>query len=287
MADDEGAGRLRALLDGRVRPDPATGGTGAKQWVRIGAVGGAHRQRRPHRGARTAARPGGRGDPLGRGGAGGRLRPGDHVVADVRAALASAGGPIVRGPAPAWRRPGALRAAGDPGTVPRRGRRPRRAATRRGTHWRPSVPARRRDAGAWAPLGSRAALLGRADGRAAVPVTGWANPARKPVTPSRGRRAAAADGGADRRGGGRRARLGVRGPRRGGWESLGRRSHGLRSPSPSRAGVDRLIVPRRHGRAATVVLHPGHVATLLGTGAGGLGDCLVVAASTPTTRSAG
>jgi rfaE bifunctional protein nucleotidyltransferase chain/domain/rfaE bifunctional protein kinase chain/domain len=103
MADDEGAVRLRALLDGRVRlvAIPATGGTAVKQRVRVG----------DHSVVRLDS-----GDPVATLGAlpdeaAAALRDaaavlvadygrGTTAAADVRAALAQAGGPIVWDPHP-------------------------------------------------------------------------------------------------------------------------------------------------------------------------------------------
>jgi D-beta-D-heptose 7-phosphate kinase/D-beta-D-heptose 1-phosphate adenosyltransferase len=103
MSDDEGAGRLRALLDGRVRllAIPAEGGTAVKRRVRVG----------DHSVVRIDS-----GDPVARVGA---LPPeaaeavrdaaavlvadygrGTTAAADVRAALARARGPVVWDPHP-------------------------------------------------------------------------------------------------------------------------------------------------------------------------------------------
>ncbi|MGK5110485.1 D-glycero-beta-D-manno-heptose 1-phosphate adenylyltransferase [Geodermatophilus sp. CPCC 205506] len=103
MCDDEGAARLRALLDGRVRlvEIPATGGTAVKQRVRVGD----HSVVRLDSGAPVAtlgALPASAAAVIREAAAVlvadyGR---GTTAAADVRAALAAAGGPVVWDPHP-------------------------------------------------------------------------------------------------------------------------------------------------------------------------------------------
>jgi rfaE bifunctional protein nucleotidyltransferase chain/domain/rfaE bifunctional protein kinase chain/domain len=103
LADDDGAARLRTLLDGRVTllPIPAAGATAVKQRVRIGN----HAVARLDSGdptARPGALPPAAADAIRRAGAVlvadyGR---GTTSAADVRAALAEAHGPVVWDPHP-------------------------------------------------------------------------------------------------------------------------------------------------------------------------------------------
>ena len=103
MADDEGAARLRALLDGRVRlvPVPAGGGTAVKRRVRVGGQS-LVRIDSGEPVATLGPLPEAAAEAIR--GAGAVLVAdygrGTTAAADVRAALAEAGGPVVWDPHP-------------------------------------------------------------------------------------------------------------------------------------------------------------------------------------------
>ncbi|MCV2491095.1 D-glycero-beta-D-manno-heptose 1-phosphate adenylyltransferase [Geodermatophilus sp. YIM 151500] len=298
LADDDGAARLRALLDGRVRllPVPATGATAVKQRVRIGD----HAVARLDSGDPTVA--------LGRltaaaveaiGSAGAVLVAdygrGTTADAGVRAALASAGGPVVWDPHPRGAAPvpssrlvtpngaEAARVAAACG-VPADGDGLAAVGARAEAlirHWGVGAVA--------VTLGARGALLSYGEGAPmvvpAVPVTGG-----DPCGAGDSFAAAAALALADGAVTGEAVSAAVAAASvfvaRGGasaWDAADP-APTLQSsapPSAAGAGVEALLA-RVRATGGTVVatggcfdlLHPGHVATL--RAARGLGDCLVV-----------
>ena len=299
LADDDGAARLRALLDGRVRlvPIPAAGGTAVKQRVRVGD----HSVVRIDSGA-AAASPADLPDEAaavlahasavlvadyGRG---------TTAAADVRAALGAARGPVVWDPHPR---------GADP--VPSA-----RLVTPNGAEAARVASAAGCDAAgdSLAAVGARAEALIRFWGVGAVAVTlgargallsyGSGAPMLVPATPVTGgdpcgagdsfaaAAALALAGGAVT---GEAVAEAVAAASafvaRGGaaaWEAADAAGDAAGAPEPNviaEPGVDGLLARVRRAGGTVVatggcfdLLHPGHVATL--RAARSLGDCLVV-----------
>ncbi|MGY1659677.1 D-glycero-beta-D-manno-heptose 1-phosphate adenylyltransferase [Geodermatophilus sp. SYSU D00705] len=295
MADDEGAARLRALLDGRVRlvAIPASGGTAVKQRVRVG----------DHSVVRLDS-----GDPVATLGAlpdeaAAVLRDAAAVLvadygrgttsaADVRAALAQAGGPIVWDPHPRGADP-----VPQTRLVTPNGSEAARVAAATGgaadgdglaaVGARAEALIRHWGVGAVAvTLGARGALLSYGEGAPmvvpAVPVTGG-----DPCGAGDSFAAAAALALADGAVTGEAVAAAVAAASafvgRGGASSWDRPRPGT-GPVPGAGGgpdVDALLAGVRAAGGTVVatggcfdLLHAGHVATL--RAARGLGDCLVV-----------
>ncbi|MGY1631479.1 D-glycero-beta-D-manno-heptose 1-phosphate adenylyltransferase [Geodermatophilus sp. SYSU D01186] len=295
MADDEGAARLRALLDGRVRlvAIPASGGTAVKQRVRVG----------DHSVVRLDS-----GDPVATLGAlpdeaAAVLRDaaavlvadygrGTTAAADVRAALAQAGGPIVWDPHPRGADP-----VPQTRLVTPNGSEAARVASATGgaadgdglaaVGARAEALIRHWGVGAVAvTLGARGALLSYGEGAPmvvpAVPVTGG-----DPCGAGDSFAAAAALALADGAVTGEAVAAAVAAASafvgRGGASSWDRPRPGT-GPVPGAGGgpdVDALLAGVRAAGGTVVatggcfdLLHAGHVATL--RAARGLGDCLVV-----------
>jgi rfaE bifunctional protein nucleotidyltransferase chain/domain/rfaE bifunctional protein kinase chain/domain len=296
MDSDDGARRLRALLDGRVTllPIPATGGTAVKQRVRVG----------DHSVVRIDS-----GDPVARLGAlpaeaGAAIRNaaavlvadygrGTTAAPDVRAALAAAHGPVVWDPHPRGAEPvpnarlvipngaEAARVAAAAG-VPAGGSGLAAVGARAEAlirHWGVGAVA--------VTLGARGALLSYGEGAPmvvpAVPVTGG-----DPCGAGDSFAAAAALALADGAVTGEAVALAVAAATafvaRGGasaWNAAWDAGTGEDPNVVAEPGVDGLLA-RVRAAGGTVVatggcfdlLHPGHVATL--RAARGLGDCLIV-----------
>jgi D-beta-D-heptose 7-phosphate kinase / D-beta-D-heptose 1-phosphate adenosyltransferase len=294
MADDEGAARLRALLDGRVRlvAIPASGGTAVKQRVRVG----------DHSVVRLDS-----GDPVATLGAlpaeaAAVLRDaaavlvadygrGTTAATDVRAALAQAGGPIVWDPHPRGADP-----VPQTRLVTPNGSEAARVAAAAGVAAdgdglaavgaRAEALIRHWGVGAVAvTLGARGALLSYGEGAPmvvpAVPVTGG-----DPCGAGDSFAAAAALALADGAVTGEAVAAAVAAASafvgRGGASSWDRpRPAALPGPVAAGGDVDVLLAGVRAAGGTVVatggcfdLLHPGHVATL--RAARGLGDCLVV-----------
>ncbi|MGY1703926.1 D-glycero-beta-D-manno-heptose 1-phosphate adenylyltransferase [Geodermatophilus sp. SYSU D00697] len=290
MAADEGAGRLRALLAGRVRlvGIPATGGTAVKRRVRVGD----HSLVRIDSGSPAAglgALPPEAADAI-RSAAAVLVADygrGTTAAADVRAALAQAGGPVVWDPHPRGADP-----APSARLVTPNGAEAARVAAAVGVSadgdglaavgTRAEALIRHWGVGAVAvTLGARGALLSYGEGAPmvvpAVPVTGG-----DPCGAGDSFAAAAALALADGAVTGEAVATAVAAA--GVFVARGGASAWDASPAPVGAaapGADGVIA-RVRAAGGTVVatggcfdlLHPGHVATL--RAARGLGDCLVV-----------
>jgi D-beta-D-heptose 7-phosphate kinase/D-beta-D-heptose 1-phosphate adenosyltransferase len=292
IADDEGAARLRALLDGRVTllPVPATGGTAVKRRVRVG----------DHSVVRIDS-----GDPVARLGAlpreaaaairgAGAVLVADYgrgttAAADVRTALAEARGPVVWDPHPRGADP-----VPNARLVTPNGAEAARVAAAAGIDVagnglaavgaRAEALIRHWGVGAVAvTLGARGALLSYGEGAPmvvpAVPVTGG-DPCGAGDSFAGAAAAALADGavtGEAVAAAVAAASAFVAGGGASAWDA---------DPHPqpnfvAEPGVDALLA-RVRATGGTVVatggcfdlLHPGHVATL--RAARGLGNCLVV-----------
>ncbi|MGY1688837.1 D-glycero-beta-D-manno-heptose 1-phosphate adenylyltransferase [Geodermatophilus sp. SYSU D01105] len=290
MAPDEGADRLRALLAGRVRlvGIPATGGTAVKRRVRVGD----HSVVRIDSGSSVAglgALPAEAADAI-RSAAAVLVADygrGTTAAADVRAALAQAGGPVVWDPHPRGADPvptvrlvtpngaEAARVAAGVG-VSADGDGLAAVGTRAEAlirHWGVGAVA--------VTLGARGALLSYGEGTPmvvpAVPVTGG-----DPCGAGDSFAAAAALALADGAVTGEAVATAVAAA--GAFVARGGASAWDASPAPvgvATPGADGVIA-RVRAAGGTVVatggcfdlLHPGHVATL--RAARGLGDCLVV-----------
>ncbi|MBN1091311.1 D-glycero-beta-D-manno-heptose 1-phosphate adenylyltransferase [Blastococcus sp. TML/M2B] len=286
LDSDEGAGRLRALLDGRVRliAIPAGGGTAVKQRIRVGD----HSVARLDSGAPVAelgALPAEAADAI-RDAAAVLLADygrGTTAAADVRAALAAARGPVVWDPHPR-------------GADPVRGVRlvtPNGAEAARVV---PDVPGEGLAAvgaraevliGRWGvgavavTMGARGALLSYGPGAPmvvpAVPVTGG-DPCGAGDSFAAAAALALADGAVTGEAVASAVAFASAFVGRGGATAWDRETPDVVVARPGAEGV----IARVRAAGGTVVatggcfdlLHPGHVATL--RAARGLGDCLVV-----------
>jgi D-beta-D-heptose 7-phosphate kinase/D-beta-D-heptose 1-phosphate adenosyltransferase len=292
LADDEGADRLRSLLDGRVRlvDVPASGGTAVKQRVRVGD----HSLVRIDSGASVAglgALPPAAADAI-RSSAAVLVADygrGVSAAADVRAALASAGGPVVWDPHPRGADP-----VPSARLVTPNGAEAARAAAAAGVSVagdglaavgaRAEALIRQWGVGAVAvTLGARGALLSYGEGAPmvvpAVPVTG-SDPCGAGDAFAAAAALLLADGAVTGEAVAGAVTAASAFVARGGasaWETLG-----VDQPNVvAEPGVD-AVIARVRAAGGTVVatggcfdlLHPGHVATL--RAARGLGDCLVV-----------
>jgi D-beta-D-heptose 7-phosphate kinase/D-beta-D-heptose 1-phosphate adenosyltransferase len=286
MADDDGAARLRALLDGRVRliAIPATGGTAVKQRVRVG----------DHSVVRIDS-----GDPVAVLGA---LPPeavsvireaaavlvadygrGTTSAPDVRAALSAARGPVVWDPHPR----GADPVPNARLVTPNGAEAARVAASVTGSGLaavgaRAEALIRQWGVGAVAvTLGARGALLSYGEGAPmvvpAVPVTGG-DPCGAGDSFAAAAALALADGAVTGEAVAAAVAAASAFVARGGATSWDAATAVAAAPAP---GVDALLERVRTAGGTVVatggcfdLLHAGHVATL--RAARGLGDCLVV-----------